>query len=403
MTSSIAKRNGERIERLVATAAQQIAERGAAATSARSVAEVADSAASAINYNFGNIEQLFSRAFEYGAEQTAGWLDARWLEIAALPRTADGAALALNYVIVRWTRDARPLALLYQECLAATAGQGPGAVWTRLWRDFWVRAALGFGLGETDGRLLHIFFESEALYHLSAWSPALEEASLQEMCGHLGAVWLGATVGGPTGALALAERTARVRVVGSLPSAALKIAEASAKLVEDNGLDGLTHRAVAARAGVTTGAVTHYFRTVEDLVAGAIRGQVVAASRDGGGTIGDIHTSQQLFDALRAHAIADRPGGPALGRRRLFLAAVRRPDLASAAAVIRFAHGGTVRDALVRIFDVPDGMLSLHAGVLSRLLAPIWFASAADAAPLETREALVAEIQARLMRTLNSR
>jgi AcrR family transcriptional regulator len=394
----------ERPARLVAVAAQQISEQGMAATSARSVAAAADAAPSAINYNFGTLERLFSTAFEQGASRTADWLEARSHELRALPRSPEGAVRALEYVVVEWTRGARPLALLYQECLAASAGAGPGAAWTALWRDFWLGVAADFGLGEAEGRLLHLFFESEGLYHLSGWSPALEAAALGELVDHFGAVWLGAAPRAPIGALALAEQSAGVLAAGSIAPSAIRIAEAAAEVIE-GGLGGLTHRAVAARAGVTTGAVTHHFRTIEDLVAGAIRGQVLALSsrteaRRNTPPVEQIGSRDAFIESLRFHGAGAQLAGPPIVRRQPFLATVRRPELAGAGAVIRFAHGGTGRAVLGRLFAPAPGTLELYAGVLSRLLSANWFACAGDEAPRESRERLIGEIEARLLRSL---
>ena len=398
-----------RADRLVLAAAQQISEQGFAGASARSVAATAGVSPSAINYNFGNIEHLLLLAFDHGVRQTAEALETWEREISALPATADGATNALDHVLTAWTRDARPLALLYQEALAADAGHGPAADWTRLWRDFWLRAAAIFGLDEIDGRLMHVFFESEALFHLSTWSPALERAAFGEMTDHFAATWLGAPRRVDGGALALAERTAGARPHGSVAPAAMRIAEAAAEVVEAHGLAGLTHRAVAARAGVTTGAVTHHFRSIEDLVAGAIRGQVAALQEgetvaDGAPpSIEDLVTAERLFEGTRFHVLDDQRISPMLRRRRLFLAAVRRPDMAGAGAVIRFSLGGTVRDALNRIFVIPPETLPLRSGLLSRLLSAVWFACAADDDPRASRERLVDAIQGRFAEGLERR
>ncbi len=397
-------------ERLILAAAEEIAGRGAGAVSARSVALAAGAAASAVNYNFGGIERLFSSAFAHGVLASGEWMQAREREIEALPRTARGAALALEHVIAAWTGEARSLALLYQEALAAGAGSGAAADWTGLWRDFWLRAAGVFGLGQAEGRLMHLFFESEALYNLSTWSPALERAAQREMCDHLAAVWLGAEPVASTGALELAERAAGVLREGAVAPSAVKIVEAAAALVEEGGLGALTHRAVAARAGVTTGSVTHHFRTVEDLVAGMIRGQVSAMERTGADGVprprvpaAAIGSVDGLFDAIGDYVVTDRPWGPALRRRRLFLAAIRRPELAGAGAVIRFAHGGTVGEALDRLFEIPPGQESLYAGVLSRLIAASWFACSADPDPRAQQTALVAEVKGGIVRGLPPR
>ncbi|CAN5506632.1 hypothetical protein BH10PSE3_BH10PSE3_05430 [soil metagenome] len=398
-----------RTDRLILAAAQQISRQGFAGASARSVATAAGASPSAINYNFGNIERLLLLAFDYGVHQTAERLETWEREISALPPTADGAARALDHVLTAWTRDDRPLALLYQEALAAGAGQGPAAAWTRLWRDFWLRAAAMFGLDEIQGRLMHVFFESEALFHLSTWSPALERAAFGEMTDYFAATWLGAPRRTDGGAFALAEKTAGARPHGSVPPAAMRIAEAAAEVVEAQGLGGLTHRAVATRAGVTTGAVTHHFRSIEDLVAGAIRGQVAALQEDAlivdgaPPSLDELETAERLFEATRFHVVADQRVSPMLRRRRLFLAAVRRADMAGAGAVIRFSLGGTVRDALSRVFQIPIEALALPSGMLSRLLSAVWFACAADDDPRDSREVLVDAIQGRFVKGLVKR
>lgn len=322
-------------------------------------------------------------------------------EIAALPPTPAAAPLVLEHLIVRWTRDARPLALLYQEGVAG--GSETGADGTALWRDFWLEAAPRFGLTETEGRLLHLLFETEALYHLSTWSPALEAGALREICGHLGAVWLGAGPAPSRGALAHAERTAGVINAGDIAPAAAKIAEAAATVIEERGVGGLTHRAVAAQAGVTAGAVTHHFRTIQDLVAGAIRGQVLSLAKRTSAALGPaasplegIITVEEFAGTIRALVVDGRAGVRRIDRRGLFLAAIRRPEMASSGAVIRFAHGATTRGALLQMFKIEDPALTLHAGLLSRMLSTVALCCVNGTMSRETGALLVDEIIGRL-------
>jgi AcrR family transcriptional regulator len=388
-----------RIDRLVLAAAQQIAERGLASATARSIAAAAGCAPSAINYNFGNLEQLLSTAFDLGQVRARAWLAERAREITALPPTRAGAPLALEHLIVQWTGAARPLALLYQEDLAARQ-EAASANWATLWRDFWLETAPRFELSEADGRLLHLIFETEALYHLSAWSPALEPAALREICGHLGEVWLDAGPAAPRGALALAERAAGVITAQEVPPAAAKIAEAAASVIDTRGLAGLTHRAVAAQAGLTTGAVTHHFRTIEDLVAGAIRGQVLVLARRSAGPSGapidQVATPEEFSAIIRRLVVEDRDAVSRIDRRGLFLAAVRRPEMASAGAVIRFAHGATTRGGLARAFDLKEPELTLTAGLVSRLLSSLPLGCAGEASPQAVGMMLVDQVLGRL-------
>ncbi|WP_084746084.1 TetR/AcrR family transcriptional regulator [Caulobacter henricii] len=394
-----------RSERLRLAAAEVIAHHGVAAASARSIAAAAGMAPSAINYNHGSLERLLSATFTRGLADTASWLKGRIGELAFLPATPDAAALALEDVIVQWTAGERSLAVLYQECLATSLGSGVAADWTRLWRDFWLDVAEQFGLDPLEGRLLHVFFESEALHNLSRWSPALERGALREMCEYFAETWLGAIPRLGRGALDQAERIAGAKAHGTLPPAALRIAEAAAEVVEDKGLGGLTHRAVAARAGLTTGSVTHHFRSIEDLLAGAIRGQVqlLMQEADGGShdqsppAIDDVTSVEHLIDAIQLQAGQDRPPSPLTRRRSLFLATIHRPDLATAGAVIRFSYGGTVREALGRLRPGTQASLALTAGVLSRLLSALWYACSAEDEPRTARERLSRRINERFV------
>lgn len=49
-----------------------------------------------------------------------------------------------------------------------------------------------------------------------------------------------------------------------------RIARAAIAVVAEHGIDSLTHRKVAAAAGVALGSTTYYFATLEDLIAAAL-------------------------------------------------------------------------------------------------------------------------------------
>jgi DNA-binding transcriptional regulator YbjK len=57
------------------------------------------------------------------------------------------------------------------------------------------------------------------------------------------------------------------------------ILEAAVRIIGQGGPDAITHRAVAARAGVPLGSVTYYFDSREELVREAFRFYVASASR----------------------------------------------------------------------------------------------------------------------------
>jgi TetR/AcrR family transcriptional regulator, regulator of biofilm formation and stress response len=106
------------------------------------------------------------------------------------------------------------------------------------------------------------------------------------------------------------------------------IIDAAAALVAEVGVDGLTHRLVAARAGVPLGATTYYFATLDDLRlttlshvceinAAYLRSwaEAIRASADVAATLAEL-TADYLAD--RSRALADT---------ELYLAAIRRPEL----------------------------------------------------------------------------
>jgi DNA-binding transcriptional regulator YbjK len=106
------------------------------------------------------------------------------------------------------------------------------------------------------------------------------------------------------------------------------IIDAACELIAEVGVDGLTHRLVAARAGVPLGATTYYFATLDDLTrtalshatditAGYLRSwaEALRASEDIAATLAE----------LTQECLADRPR--ALIETELYLAAIRRPEL----------------------------------------------------------------------------
>jgi DNA-binding transcriptional regulator YbjK len=55
------------------------------------------------------------------------------------------------------------------------------------------------------------------------------------------------------------------------PARRKKIADAAIAVVAERGVEGVTHRAVAAAAGVPLGSTTYHFATLDDLLAVALR------------------------------------------------------------------------------------------------------------------------------------
>ncbi|GGS57196.1 MULTISPECIES: TetR/AcrR family transcriptional regulator [Actinokineospora] len=166
----------------------------------------------------------------------------------------------------------------------------------------------------------------------------------------------------------------------------LRILEAACALIAETGVGALTHRAVAARAGVPVGATTYYFATLDELATSAIAHaaelaagearlwqEAIAAAEDVPATVAAL-----IADYLADH----RPWS--LIEHELYVAAAHRPELrpmaiawsdgttaalsprvgpAAARAVTVFLDG-VMLDALVR--DAP-----VDADFLARAVAAL--------------------------------
>ncbi len=138
-----------------------------------------------------------------------------------------------------------------------------------------------------------------------------------------------------------------------------EILDAALHVLADQGMRGLTHRAVDAVAGIPQGSASYYFRSRSALVTGCVERLLeldLAADFPGGpGTLPDA-----LVRAGVAMATAGRHR--TLARYELSLAAVRDPPLRAALV----AGGDTIR--------------ALGAGALARLGAADPSAAAAELA-----------------------
>jgi TetR/AcrR family transcriptional regulator, regulator of biofilm formation and stress response len=111
----------------------------------------------------------------------------------------------------------------------------------------------------------------------------------------------------------------------------LRIALAALDVVADRGVEGLTHRAVAAAAGIPLGSTTYHFRTLDDLLAAAIAEAKKATDADlalwadklGPDTDVAEAVTDYVMDALTDH------WGRLVVEHELYMAALRRPQLRS--------------------------------------------------------------------------
>jgi DNA-binding transcriptional regulator YbjK len=114
------------------------------------------------------------------------------------------------------------------------------------------------------------------------------------------------------------------------PERPLRISRAALEVVGDKGVEGLTHRAVAAVADVPLGSTTYHFKTLDDLLVAAIREAKQATDdelldwseavrREGGDLAAAL--ASYVLDMLTHH------WNRTVVEIELYMAALRRPRL----------------------------------------------------------------------------
>ena len=246
-------------------------EQGSGELSARSLASAAGVNASAIYYHFNDLEHLYEAAQAEALMLAAQWADgwrARLDGVDDMPMQAFGSLTAL--LIDDWCEEARTLAFAWRECQLLAARNprfaAPRDAWSALWRDFWADLCARFGAA-ASAEAATLFFDGEGLLHMMRWRRPVDRAALEESA-RIWAAWLDGRLPEPAPwrvhARACARATDRATTIpeGNLQS----IAIAAARLLAQKGAGSVTHRAVAAEAGLTLGVVSHNCRRTEDLL-----------------------------------------------------------------------------------------------------------------------------------------
>lgn len=100
------------------------------------------------------------------------------------------------------------------------------------------------------------------------------------------------------------------------------IIEATLRVVERDGVAGVTHRVVAREAGVPTTATTYYFATLDDLLVAAL---TAAAGDYVPAMLHCLEHGADPADVLAEYVTEGR--GRAIAEHELYLLAARRPAL----------------------------------------------------------------------------
>lgn len=113
------------------------------------------------------------------------------------------------------------------------------------------------------------------------------------------------------------------------PERASRVAAAALRVVQQRGVEGLTHRAVAADAEVPLGSTTYYFKTVDDLLAAALNIAKATTDAELEQLSAELDSGTDIVTALSDYLV--RLVGTELPRSvveyEIYLAALRRDAL----------------------------------------------------------------------------
>jgi DNA-binding transcriptional regulator YbjK len=337
-------------DRLMRTMAGLWQSHGRGRISARQTAALAGVTTSLINYHFGAFEGLLQASLRDFAGRCGAWWQSRLAPLGGIGRLdAQAGGYLLASLIDELCTAERDMVFAWFECQAMAARDAAFAAvaadWYAVWRDGWAGVATHI-LPIDAADLLYAFAEGELCLHRIVSQPPLDRACLFETC----AAWVQMVTEARTGPMPLREtlrarsdQPAAISLPDGSPEAA--IALAAADIVGKSGIGGVTHRAVAAAAGMTLGVVSYHFPTAELLIHAAfeaIYGEI---------TRGDQGPARPMDAGAFAAAVAQLVSHPDAQANFLSLdeftsAAARDPALAIFGGTLRYTRGKTASRTL---------------------------------------------------------
>lgn len=352
---------------------------GHASISARSLAQDAGIPISSLYNHFESLDHVFLGAQVEALTQSRLWCAEQLEHLFDLTSENSGTLVAnglgsiMAALIDEWTQGCRRLAFAWREGFLL-ARRDPRFMphwqaWRDLWTTFWQTVCEHCGLG-TYGEWTCFIFEAEAPLHMLPWRRTLDRACLEELCEGW-AIWLDGHLAseGPW------RRKAREQAMASFPDLPIhdettrRIAVAAADVVENQGMPKLTHRAVAASAGVSLGMVSSRFRTSVDLVRAAFE----AIYQRAAGPYLELplpDQSARSIEQIMPQLTGEQMHAPdRLAFEELMLAVARTPDLQSFAPQLRYLRGRTSGRILQRMASDAIAISPLDAALFSDLLS----------------------------------
>lgn len=328
---------------------------GMGALTARAVAQAAGMRPSAVNYHLGGWDGLRRAVCLSASAQAQAWRAEQAAHLAAIPAETLSPAAVVSSIVCNLAEHAKGAALLLAE-FRVIAGRGdkdlcggPQQDWhatQTFWRDVLER------LGEPEHAI-----RLWGLFAVGAFSlAALDGERVQRLSWVINAAQRIADrlAGRPPAPLVMPVETTSAPIeAAATPDGKRRIIEAAIRIIGERGIDELTHRRVAAEAGVSLAATTYFFEGRMAIALAAFRelhSRVMAGAAEPPRSMSDL--------LLTAHG-APRPEVGAI--HALYTAAARDPALKPFAADLRRLRGkGTLawlHDQAMVAADPLDGLI----------------------------------------------
>jgi AcrR family transcriptional regulator len=374
----MAMRKTLRPEDLSAAALEIVAESGIGGLTLRPLAARLGTTVSVVSYQFGQKEQILESVIGDAARTEAAYLDGWRRLLGPAPAiSASVAAQVLEHILIDLTGEHRAHTLLFSELLFNVTSVPESealAAWCGNRRRFcaWLAghmAPVPFDLaGLIDGFLIEECAYSMALDRLESyrWLRRLCIARLTDgLLPAGGDAADQALFDAHFKALRLHANHAVTHRNETYDRGQDDIVHASADLISENGISGLTHRSVGQRAGVAASTVAYHFPTQPDLVraglARLIPAEQTRIQRDGTATyLSDENgEGRRPLRRFQAFEIARSGFGVALS-------AVRDAEWLAIAADLRALRGLFLSNTLIAEMEpVNFDRLGVQALVLS--------------------------------------
>jgi len=346
-------------DRLTEAAFILLAQTGSQGVTSRAVGDLSGVAASAVNYHFGGREGLLSSAFALAHSRATKWRS-YWLSSLACspPVEAFPGWLAVTMEDYAYGQSAVS-AVLRELGLDAARAPAPPAlaiVECDSAQTFWASVLGAFGLSIDDAALAADFAGGMAILHNQRPTRPEQLAWFNETC----ARFARRIAGRPEKAGWDGWRQS-LRHQASLPDkshCAPEVVRVAIDILGRDGLGGLTHRAVAAEAGVSLAAVTGTFPTRAALVRGVfdeLHGSLLERPAEDRAVKHPVN-AREIAEGVAASTFATdgAPSPTILAIEELLAASGRDHQLREGIVALRAARGQTLRDYL---FALPGGQL----------------------------------------------